>query len=163
MMVLGAGIVGFIIALVLFVAVMRRYMIIKHSINAPYDVVCDNIEKAVKSVPGWVHPMTDWNLHKAVSKTHCFDNIKNKRVFFICKAEYANAIVDEHHHMGAMMPCAWGVYETNNGDVYISKMNIGLMSLMFAGNIIGLNMGKVAKEEKLMFKELHRLVAEAQK
>ncbi len=158
-----AGIAGFILAIIIFVVLMRRYMIVEHKVDAPYDIVCKNIEQAIKAVPGWVHPIPDWDLHGAVSKHYCFNNIKNKRVFFLCKAEYANAIVDKHHHMGAMMPCAWGVYETNDGEVFLAKMNIGFMSKVFIGNIIGKMMGKVAKEEKIMFKELDRLVKEAQK
>jgi len=148
---------------VLIAAVMRKYMIRAYVMNAPYEVVCNNIEKAIKAVPGWGHPLPDWDFHGAVSKTHYFDNLKKKRIFFICKAEYANAIVDEYHHMGAMMPCAWAVYETNDAKVYISKMNIGLMSKMFVGNIIGTTMGKVAREEHQMMGELNRLIAEDMK
>ena len=141
---------------------MRRYMIVAHRIHASYEVVCDNVEKAIKSVPGWGHPISDWDFHAAVSKTHYFDNLTKKRIFFVCKAEYANRIVDKFHHMGAMMPCAWAIYETKKGEVYLSKMNIGLMSKMFIGNVIGTNMGKVAREEHIMIAELHRLIKEQQ-
>lgn len=140
---------------------MRRYMIVAYRMNASYDVVCNNIEKAIKSIPGWGHPLPDWDFHAAVGKTHYFDNLKKKRIFFICKAEYANKIVDKFHHMGAMMPCAWAVYETNAGKVYVSKMNIALMSKMFVGNVIGSTMGKVGREEHQMMTELRRLVAES--
>jgi len=153
-----AGIVGAVLMAVLFVVVMRKYMVSKFRINAPYEKVCENIEKAIKTVPGWGHPIPDWDFHAAVSKTHYFDNLTKKRIFFVCKAEYANGIVDKFHHMGAMMPCAWSIYETKKGEVYLAKMNIGLMSKMFFGNVIGTNMGKVAKEEHLMINELHRLV-----
>ena len=108
----------------LVVWVMRRYMITAYPINAPYEIVCDNIEKAISSVPGWGHPLPDWDFHSAVAKTHYFDNLRKKRIFFVCKAEYANRIVNEFPHMGAMMPCAWSVYERANGSVYLSKMNI---------------------------------------
>ena len=154
----GAGAIG---VGILFVWMMRRYMAKTLKIDASFDAVCENIEKAIKSVPGWVHPMKDWDIHTAVSKTHTFKNLKRKRIFFICKAEYANQIVDIHHHMGAMMPCAWGVYETKAGTVYISKLNVGLMGKLFFGSIIGTAMSHVAKEEKLMFAELKRLVTEA--
>jgi len=102
--------------------------------------------------------MPDWDFHSAVGKTHVFDNLVKKKIFFICNAGYANRIVDRFHHMGAMMPCAWSVYETTEGEVYLAKMNIGLMGRMFFGNIIGSTMGKVAREEHLILNELHRLL-----
>lgn len=139
--------------------VMRRYMIVASRMHATYEVVCENIEEAIQSVPGWGHPLPDWDFHSAVSKTHYFDNLKKKRIFFVCKAEYANRIVDKFHHMGAMMPCAWAVYETKKGEVYLSKMNISLMSKMFMGNIIGSTMGKVGREESQILAELRRLIA----
>jgi uncharacterized protein (DUF302 family) len=160
MMTIVIGMVGgVVLAMVLMVFVMRKYMIRAYRIDASYEKVCENVEKAIKTVPGWGHPIPDWDFHMAVSKTHYFDNLTKKRIFFVCKAEYANAIVDKFHHMGAMMPCAWAIYETKKGEVYLSKMNIGLMSKMFFGNVIGTNMGKVAKEEHVMLDELRRLVA----
>lgn len=156
-----SALTGAVVMGMLIMWAMRRYMIVAYKMDAPYEVVCDNIEKAIKSVPGWGHPLPDWDFHGAVSKTHYFDNLKKKRIFFVCKAEYANRIVDKFHHMGAMMPCAWSVYEDRSGDVYISKMNIPLMSKMFAGNIIGSTMGRVGREEHHMIAELRRLIAAA--
>ncbi|MBN2456115.1 MAG: DUF302 domain-containing protein [Sedimentisphaerales bacterium] len=150
---------GALLLSALMMFVMRRYMICAYKMDAPYDKVCTKIEEAIKSVPGWGHPLPDWDFHAAVNKTHYFNNLKKKRIFFICKAEYANRIVDNYHHMGAMMPCAWAVYETMKGEVFMSKMNIALMSKMFLGNIIGSTMSKVGHEEHQMLKELHRLLA----
>lgn len=142
----------------LFIFAMRKYMITVKRIDASFETVCTNIEEAVKAVPGWGHPMPDWDFHAAVGKTHYFHNLVKKRIFFICNAGYANRIVDKFHHMGAMMPCAWSVYENAAGEVYLAKMNIGLMSKMFFGNIIGSTMGKVAREERVIMQELHRLL-----
>ncbi len=144
----------------LFIFAMRKYMITAKKIDASFEQVCINIEKAVKTVPGWGHPMPDWDFHAAVGKTHYFDNLAKKRIFFICNAGYASRIVDKFHHMGAMMPCAWSVYETATGEVYIAKMNIGLMSKMLFGNILGSTMGKVAREERVILRELNRLLRE---
>jgi uncharacterized protein (DUF302 family) len=149
---------GFVLCGIITIFAMRRYMVVAYRFDAPYEVVRENIEKAIKAVPGWGHPISDWDFHAAVSKTHYFDNLAKKRIFFVCKAEYANGIVDKFHHMGAMMPCAWALYETRSGEVYLSKLNIGLMSKLFFGNIIGKNMGKVAREEHVMLNELRRLV-----
>ena len=151
---------GAVLMAILVVIAMRQKMIVAYHMDASFETVCDNIEKAIATVPGWGHPIPNWDFHGAVSKTHYFENLKKKRIFFICKAEYANGIVDKFHHMGAMMPCAWAIYETTKGGVYLSKMNIGLMSKLFFGNVIGSNMGKVAKEEHQIMNELRRLIAE---
>lgn len=151
---------GALVMATIFVVVMRRYMIRSYRMAAPFEAVCENIEKAVKSVEGWGHPIPDWNFHEVVSKNHCFDNLKKKKIFFVCKAKYANRIVDQFPHMGAMMPCTWSVYETADGKVHMAKMNVGLMSKMFFGNVIGSTMGLVAREEHAMIKELRRLLKE---
>ena len=145
-----SGLAGAILVVAVFLFAMRKYMIRAYRIDAPFDRVCDKVEEAIQSVPGWGHPIPSWDFHKAVSKTHYFKNLTNKRIFFICKAEYANRIVDKYHHMGAMMPCAWAIYETHKGKVFISKMNIAMMGKMFIGNVIGSTMGKVAREEHQM-------------
>jgi hypothetical protein len=156
-----AAVGGFLVCGGITVFLLRSYMVSKYHFDAPFEVVRENIEKAIKAVPGWGHPIPDWDFHAAVSKTHYFENLAKKRIFFVCKAEYANGIVDKFHHMGAMMPCAWALYETKDGEVYLSKLNIGLMSKLFFGNVIGTNMGKVAREEHIMLAELRRLVKQA--
>lgn len=149
---------GFLLACAAAIFVMRGYMITTRKIDAPFDQVCAALEKASTSVPGWGHPIPNWNFHSAVAKTHCFERLSKKKIFFICKAEYANRIVDKFHHMGAMMPCSWSVYETTKGEVFLAKMNIGLMSRLFFGNIIGSTMAKVAREEQLIMTRLHQLL-----
>lgn len=149
---------GAILVAGLFVLAMRLFMIRPHKMNATFNVVCEKIEESLKVSEGWVHPIPFWDMFKAVSKSQTFNNIKNGRVYFICKAKYANRITDRFPHMGAMMPCAWAVYETIDGQVYLAKMNIGLMSKIFIGNVIGNTMSKVAREEHVMLKELERLV-----
>jgi len=37
--------------------------------------------------------------------------------------------------VSTMMPLGIGVYETKDGSVYMSEMNIGLMGMMFGGTI----------------------------
>jgi len=42
---------------------------------------------------------------------------------------------DVYKPMAVMMPTAVSVYETSDGDVYISRMNLGRMSWMFGGTV----------------------------
>ncbi len=45
------------------------------------------------------------------------------------------------------MPCAIVVYEGDDGNVYLSSMNMGLMGKMFGGNIVKVMGGAVADDE----------------
>ncbi|HOO77244.1 MAG TPA: DUF302 domain-containing protein [bacterium] len=149
---------GAVAAAAVFVYVMRNFMIKTVRIEATFEDVCRRLGDAVTSVPGWGLPLPDWDFYSVVSSKHAFSNVVKKRLFFVCKSLYANRIVDRHPWMGAMMPCTWAVYETGNGDVFISKMNIGLMSKMFMGSIIGSTMTKVAEEEHRILTALNRLL-----
>jgi hypothetical protein len=54
------------------------------------------------------------------------------------------------------MPCAWGVYEGDDGRVYITGMNMGLMGKMFGGNIAKVMGGSVSKDEARMLARVIR-------
>jgi hypothetical protein len=45
------------------------------------------------------------------------------------------------------MPCSIGVYEGDDGRVYVAKMNTGLMGKMFGGNVAQVMGGAVAEDE----------------
>ncbi len=42
---------------------------------------------------------------------------------------------DVYKPMAVMMPTAVSVYETSGNEVYISRMNLGRMSMMFGGTV----------------------------
>ena len=42
---------------------------------------------------------------------------------------------DVYKPMAVMMPTAVSVYETSGGEVYVSRMNLGRMSVMFGGKV----------------------------
>ncbi|MCK4707939.1 MAG: DUF302 domain-containing protein, partial [Gammaproteobacteria bacterium] len=57
---------------------------------------------------------------------------------------------DETRYMGAMMPCSISVFEKDDGLTYISAMNMGLMSHLFAGEA-GDTLGRVSDtHEKIL-------------
>jgi len=53
-----------------------------------------------------------------------------------------------------MMPCTFGVWEGEDGKVYVSKMNMGLMAKMFGGNIAKVMGGHVAEDEERILEGL---------
>ncbi|MCF7913413.1 MAG: DUF302 domain-containing protein [Candidatus Cloacimonetes bacterium] len=84
-----------------------------------------------------------------------YGDILRMRIIEICHADHSYTIFqdDENKKVAALMPCRFAVYETHDGKVMVSKMNIGLMSKMFGG-VIQQVMGTVAEEEKLMLKDV---------
>jgi len=141
---------GVLVTGALVLAAFRKAMISKFRVDAPFDKVCENVEAAITSVHGWAIPVPMWSAHAAISKHYPFKNLKNLKVFFSCKAEYANRILEQFPFMAGVMPCSWAVYETMDGQVYIAKMNIPLMAKVFAGNVVGRTMAAVGREEEQM-------------
>ena len=82
-------------------------------------------------------------------------------ILSLCQPEYAYNILknDSDKFVTAVMPCRKGVYETKDGKVMISGMNMGLMSKMFGGNIATV-MGGVADEEAEMLVQVIKHIHE---
>ena len=76
-------------------------------------------------------------------------------MYFVCKPQHANSVLSVEPKMGGIMPCTWAVYETTDGEVYIAKMNIGLMSKLFSG-VIGKVMKDVAQTEEEMLSKIRK-------
>ena len=56
------------------------------------------------------------------------------KIVTLCNPHYANRILleDRDKVVATMMPLGIGVYETSDGHVFISEMNIGLMGRISA-------------------------------
>lgn len=59
-----------------------------------------------------------------------------------------NSVLGTDPQVSTLMPCAFGVYAGDDGTVYISGMNTGMMGTMMGGNIAAVMGGKVAEDEK---------------
>ena len=66
-----------------------------------------------------------------------FEDAPRVKVMELCHATHTHDILSKEDDMfiSAIMPCRMAVYEKSNGDVFISKMNIGLMSKFFGENV----------------------------
>lgn len=147
-------VVGLIIAAVATIWVARKNMVVNYKINGSFEQVTKAIEEVIPSFPGWGFPIKSWEFYKSqLSKDLTYDNISNMVMYFVCKPEHANSVLSVEPKMGGIMPCTWAVYETTDGDVYIAKMNIGLMSKLFAG-VTGTVMKDVAQTEEAMLSKI---------
>ncbi len=100
---------------------------------------------------GWQVPKI-YDLQASLVKAG-HDDMTRVKVLSLCQPDHAYGVLhhDENKKITAIMPCRVGVYEDASGKVYISEMNMGLMSRMFGGSIAEV-MGKVAEEEHEMMK-----------
>jgi hypothetical protein len=92
-------------------------------------------------------------MNKSVSE-HGVDIGREIRIVELCNAQYAKDILSTDPEVSTLMPCAWGVYEGDDGKVYISGMNMGLMGKLFGGNVARVIGGNVAKDESKMLEEV---------
>jgi len=82
---------------------------------------------------GWVVPKV-YDFQTSMKKYKQPDPGRVK-VVKLCQPVYAGKMLahDDSKFVAAMMPCSIGIYEKSDGKVYVSSMNIGLMSKMFGG------------------------------
>lgn len=109
------------------------------------------LQQAITS-HGWSSPMVR-NMNEAMSKGG-FPCNRTVRLVELCKAEYAQKVLETNPEVSTLMPCAWGIYSGSDGKIYIAGMNMGLMGKMFGGKISEVMGSAVAQEEHSMLKEV---------
>lgn len=70
-------------------------------------------------------------------------------VFEICHPDYAYTILKENDErvVSALMPCRVAIYEKQDGNVYVSRLNSGLMGKMMSG-VVPEVMEKASRESE---------------
>lgn len=121
--------------------------------QSPYDTVeetCDHLAATIED-KGWSNQaIRDMNASMA---KHGVEMDRPVRVVELCNANHAKTVLNANPEVSTMMPCAWGVYEGEDGNVYVSGMNMGLMGQMFGGTIAEVMGGPVAEDEEEMLDE----------
>ncbi len=124
-----------------------------------FEDTCKVIETVIPQFAdeGWGFPFDKWDFGNVFASRDLMpDDIKNIMVYFVCNAKLANKVINANNAMMGIMPCSWAVYEKENGEVYIAKMNIGLMSKLFTGAIKDMMLEVEATEDR-MFKKIFSL------
>jgi uncharacterized protein (DUF302 family) len=127
---------------------MPKLMINTHESRLGFTETLDALQAAAQE-KGWLVPKV-YDLQASLQKAG-FADMTKLSVISLCQPKYAYNILksDADKRVSAIMPCRTGVYETQDGKVMVSGMNMGLMSKMFGGNIAEV-MGGVADEEREM-------------
>ena len=143
---IGGIIVGVILTIIILKQCFPDMMIQTFKSKLDYPETVRMIEtQAVKN--GWAVAKI-YNMEKRMRKAG-FEDAARVKVIELCHAVHTNDILshEDDMYIAAIMPCRIAVYEKKNGDVFISKMNIGLMSKFFGDNVEDV-MGQVAEEDE---------------
>ena len=129
------AIVGFLAMGAAVWIAMPRMMINVHKSPYGFDETVAAVEAAVAGQEGWKVAKT-FDIQKNIVDAGHAEMTKVK-IVTLCNPHYANRILsaDSDKVVTTMMPLGIGVYETADGSVYMSEMNVGLMGMMFGGTI----------------------------
>lgn len=136
-----------VLILAIFLAGCNLGGMMFHEKQSPYDFdKTVELIQANAEAEGWIIPKT-YDFQASMLKYNQPDPGKIK-VLKLCQAEYASKMLsqDDSKYVAAMMPCSIAVYEKSDGKVYVSSMNMGLMSKMFSG-VVSDTLAKVANDD----------------
>lgn len=147
---------GVLIICISMYLVMPKMMIVTKESGYDYNTTVSKIEAAI-SAAGWKHKGTT-NISKAIKDETGNDIGVNIGIIKLCKGSYAEAILkqEDSRYVSCLMPCGISVWEGDDGRVYVSKMNTGLMGTMFGGIISEVMGGKVGPEEEVILKDIFK-------
>lgn len=145
------GLVGIVVGTLLcaaaVVTAMPKMMIVTQESRLGFDETVAALESVIAH-QGWtVSTVMDMNTSLA---RHGVDFGPRVKLVKLCKAEYAQSVLTTDRHVSTMMPCTFAVWEGDDGKIYLSKMNMGLMARMFGGNIAKVMGSSVAHDEHAM-------------
>ena len=112
---------------------MPSVMLVTHPSAQGYEETVARLDQALTSKNDWrVLGVNDYQ--KATSE---FAAIERTGSMNVCNPRYASRILSNEEDRGvtALMPLAIGVYEDSQGKVYVSRMNVKLLGMMFGGTI----------------------------
>jgi uncharacterized protein (DUF302 family) len=145
-------IVGVILTSILIWISIPRLMLVEHrSRFGTVEETCERLKIAIEA-QGWsVTGIRDIN--RTLEKQGIKMN-RQVRIVELCKAEYAKMLLEKRPEVSTLMPCAWGVYQGDDGMIHISGMNIGLMGKMFGGIMADIMGNRVAADERTILKNI---------
>lgn len=132
------GILGFVLGLIVAGVVVYKaapgMMILEdESKFDSFEKTVEVFEKSVKD-HNWKLPAVH-DLQKTMAKYGM--DVKAVKVFELCHPDHAGKILakSDERVVSSLMPCRVAIYEKDDGKVYISRMNSGLMASTMTGII----------------------------
>ncbi len=129
----------------------RRMVTVHESKYQDVDRTCEALRAAIEAQGFTCKGVL--NLNQSMAK-HGVHLDRQVRVVQFGRAKYAHDMLADTPEVSAFMPCAFGVYEGDDGKVHISGMNRALMAQMFGGTVADVMGKRVARDEAAIFKAL---------
>ncbi len=130
----AAGFVaGILLTGIIGISAAPSMMMNENESNYSFDETVEMIQaEAIEA--GWKVPAVH-NIRNSVSSGGY--DVAPVTVIELCKVDLAGQILseDESRIVSSMMPCIVAVYEDEEGNVIVSRMNTGLVSRLFGGNV----------------------------
>ncbi|MBN2376748.1 MAG: DUF302 domain-containing protein [Sedimentisphaerales bacterium] len=147
------GVIGFVLCGIIMFMSMPSMMIVTKECKLGFEETVAVLEKRIPE-HGWVVSGGQaMDMNKSLAQ-HGVDFKPRVKLVKLCNAEYAKSVLATDRHVSCLMPCTMAVWEGDDGKVYLSEMNMGLMAKMFGGNIAKVMGGKVVKDETAMLEGL---------
>lgn len=146
-------VIGMILCAVLMFNIMPSMMIVTKECKLGFD---ETVAALTERIPqqGWAIPGgKPIDMNQAMAN-HGVEFKPRVKLVKLCKAEYAKSVLASDRYVSCLMPCTMAVWEGDDGKVYLSEMNMGLMAKMFGGNIAKVMGGNVVKDESTMLEGL---------
>lgn len=136
-------IVGMVLMGLIVWFTMPQLMLDKHKSKLSYDETVVALGENLKKKQDW-HVIDVNDFQKS---TKDFATLERVGSISICNPRYVSKILDDDKNRGvtAFMPLEFGVYEDKKGQVFVSKLNVGLLGKMFGGTISNV-MGMAGKD-----------------
>jgi len=122
---------------------MPLLMLVKHKSKLSYAETVTTLSENLNKKQDWkILTVNDYK-----KSTEAFVTLEQTASVNICNPRYASRILanDKDRGVTAFMPLGIGIYEDKKGQVFVSKLNIGLLGKMFGGTISEV-MGVAAKD-----------------
>ena len=112
---------------------MPLLMLDRHKSKLSYDETVTALSEALMKKQDW----DVLNVNDFQKRTKDFVTLERVGSIDVCNPRYVSKILAEDQNRGvtAFMPLDLGVYEDKKGQVFVSKLNIGLLGKMFGGTI----------------------------
>jgi uncharacterized protein (DUF302 family) len=112
---------------------MPLLMLIKYKSKLSYDETITVLSEALIKKQDW----QVLNVNDFQKRTKDFVTLDRVGSIDLCNPRYVSKILadDKNRGVTAFMPLDLGVYEDKKGQVFVSKLNIGLLGKMFGGTI----------------------------
>ena len=151
-LILTGFILGILVTLLLAMNIFPSMMITTKESLYGFDETVSMVDEA-STENGWA-VLKVIDLGKRMEKAG-YEDAPRVKVIELCHAENTYEVLKNEDDMfvSAIMPCRMAVYEKGNGKIYVSRMNIGLMSKFFSPNVKKV-MGGVAEDDENILRDI---------